>query len=337
MSLDRPTFERIARALRDDAGRYFPRRTVTDVEIVETIPRPYSQLARFVIRYSDGMERAYAKLYRHPRLGHEHNRSSVEREYGAHEALHRAFENIEGCGVVRPIASFAELGGWVMEEIDGRTLEQELSRKGPRWAGSRSRESLIASLDKAGLWLRHLQESFRQEGSTTLADSGILQEIDQLVENTVEMNEADKDRLRAHVSNLVAAHGTPPLPLVGQHGECYAPHHIFIRDGELLVFDITGIKYGPPYEDLANLWIGLEALRKYPVFSRSTVADLQSALLQGFSQGQELDTAAFEIYQIKNMLKLLDSIGRISVTDWRAGIRRAIGLRFVKGWLRDRS
>jgi hypothetical protein len=337
MNLDRATFDHIVDALQQEAPLYFEGRAVTDVQIVETIPRPYSQLARVLIRFTDGEERAYIKLYRHPRLGDDHNSSSAKREHDAHAMLYEAFKEIEGCGVVRPIASFSELGGWVMEEIAGRTLEQELSRSATRWSGKRARQDLQKTLWQAGAFLRHFQQEFRQEDSISVEACGVLSEIDELLDRSDSMGTANAARVRAHVARLVAAQGNKPLPVVGQHGECYAPHHIFVRGGELLVFDITGIKYGPEYEDLSNLWVSLEALLKYPLFSRSVVGDLQAALLQGFKEGTEIQRAAFEIFQIKNMLRLLDSLRRISVTDWRAGVRRLVGLRFVRRWILKRT
>jgi len=337
MTIDLGSIEEIISRLGRSPESYFPDRMVDDIRLEKTIPRPYSQLARIRIGFSDGVERAYIKIYRHPRLGSGHNRSSAEREHDAHATLFEAFRGVDSCSVVRPIASFPDLGGWVMEAVEGPTLAEELHRKGHRLASPKASKTLLRAVAEAGTWLDHLHRQIRRDESVSVEECGVLEDITTLLEQSTALDDLERQQMAAYAQNLVRQLGTDRLDVVGQHGECYAPHHIFVTNGRLLVFDITGIKYGPLFEDLSNLWVGLEALRKYPLFSEPDVQRLQRAFLEGYGSDIDPQNPALALYELKNMLKLSSSWSRGAAKDWRGWARRSNGRWFIRRWLAGRA
>jgi len=307
------------------------------VRIVRTIIRPYSQLARASIRFRDGeVLKTYIKLYRHPKLPHTHNQDSAEREHSAHKTLHEAFQGLDGCTVVRPIAVFREWGGWVMENVDGRTLDSILRTKGNRISSVFSMAKLRRYASLTGRWLQHFQRSTRHDATVSLESAGVRQEIESALEDCEAFAREERDRIIDCSERLCSQTTQTSLGVVGQHGECFTPHHIFVSKGRVVVFDITGIKDGPAYEDLASLWVSLEAMLKYPLFKASDVEELQAAYLEGFSAEREIDESVFQLYVLKHMLKLLASWTRRSKGASFAALRSSAGRRFARNWLLNR-
>ena len=333
---DHDALRDVVRSLEAGATEFFPGKELRGIELEGWILREYSHLAMLRVRFAAGDRKICVKFYRHPHRAHDFNAASASKEYEAHRRLSAVFEGIESYSVIEPVAGFPEQGAWAMEFVEGRTLDAVLRSKGNRLASSRSGDDLRRYARLAGQWLQRLQEGTRGDGEPGDEHPGPIGAIRSKLETEGLFTDAERRRILDCAERLCREVGELSAPVVGMHGECFTPHHVFVSDGRIVVFDITGIRYGPPYEDLVSFWVGLEALLKYPVFRRRDIDRLQAAYLEGYAPDFPLSETAFELYKLKHMLGLLNSLHRSSKSSRMRAVRTWAGRSFVKNWVLER-
>ena len=193
----------------------------------------------------------------------------------------------------------------VMERAPGESLDRLFARG--------ERAPLLAALERAGTWLREMQDATRR-------DSGADAVFDEVIATAKNDARGDARLLRALDRKVEAAH------VVGHHGDFW-PGNLFIDGDRVTVIDFEGFRDGLPLEDVAYFLIRVELLaRRF----RVRAAGLDEAFLRGYG---EIDRDALRLFTITKGLRTLanDTGGNLPLPQrlWmrnviRGAIRRAL-------------
>lgn len=210
---------------------------------------------------------------------------SARIEYTVLDALQRDMTTtVDGItySVPRPLLLDTTQASVIMNRAAGTPLDRIIS------AARRSRDfpTLEASLQRAGSWLRLMQQSSRTGGD----GNALLAEL-------IDAAPAGAD-VRSKLHALRETLG--PLPVVGHHGDLW-PGNVFLSDRSVEVIDFEGYRDGLPLEDATYLLSYLELLplagRDYPRMER--------AFLAGFTGGEPPDRAALELFRVLHAIRTL--------------------------------
>ncbi len=193
----------------------------------------------------------------------------------------------------------------VMERAPGISLDRLFARAEP--------QHLLHALERAGAWLREMQEA-------TLAAADGTALLRHLLATAATDANGDASLLRA------LDRGIAIPPVVGHHGD-YWPGNIFVDDERVTVIDFEGFREGLPLEDVAYFLIRVELLaRRF----RVRVPGLDAAFLRGYG---DVDRDALCLFTVTKGLRTLanDTGGNLPLPQrlWmrnviRGAIRRAI-------------
>ena len=193
----------------------------------------------------------------------------------------------------------------VMERAPGVPLDRLFARAEPA--------TLLGDLERAGRWLREMQNATRRE-------DGGPEVLDEVLATARGDANGDPALLRA-IAQPIA-----PPPVTGHHGDFW-PGNIFIHGDRVTVIDLEGFRDGLPLEDVAYFLIRVELLaRRFRV--RTT--GLADAFLRGYG---EVDRDALRLFTITKGLRTLanDTGGNLPLPQrlWmrrviRGAIRRAL-------------
>ncbi|MGZ5431422.1 MAG: aminoglycoside phosphotransferase family protein [Thermoanaerobaculia bacterium] len=193
----------------------------------------------------------------------------------------------------------------VMERAPGVSLDRLFARAEP--------DRLLPALERAGAWLREMQNATRgaDDGTAVLRD---------VLATAVKDANGDARILRALERRI------GDQPVVGHHGD-YWPGNIFVEGERVTVIDFEGFREGLPLEDVAYFLIRVELLaRRF----RVRIPGLGEAFLRGYG---ELDREVLRLFTITKGLRTLanDTGGDLPLPQrlWmrnviRGTIRRAI-------------
>lgn len=193
----------------------------------------------------------------------------------------------------------------VMERAPGLPLDRLFARAEPR--------RLLHALERAGAWLREMQDATRgaTDGDAVLRD---------ILATAVDDAGGDAKILRA------LERGVGGQSVVGHHGD-YWPGNVFVDGERVTVIDFEGFREGLPLEDVAYFLIRVELLaRRF----RVRTPGLGEAFLRGYG---EVDREALRLFTITKGLRTLanDTGGNLPLPQrlWmrkviRGAIRRAL-------------
>jgi hypothetical protein len=214
---------------------------------------------------------------------------SARIEYTVLNSLHRGMTTtLDGVTYSVPRALLLDVprASVIMQRAAGTPLDRIVS------AARRARDfaTLERSLERAGTWLRLMQQSTRKDGDGNA-----------LLASFIDAAPADAN-VRAWLHSRRKEVGA--LPIVGQHGDLW-PGNLFLSERSVEVIDFEGFRDGLPLEDAAYLLSYLELLplagRDYPRMER--------AFLAGFTRGEPLDRAALDLFRVLHAIRTL---GRMS-------------------------
>lgn len=193
----------------------------------------------------------------------------------------------------------------VMERAPGVPLDRLFARA--------ERRRLLDALERAGAWLREMQNATPgpADGTAVLRD---------VLATAMKDANGDPRILRA------LERGIADQPVVGHHGD-YWPGNVFVDGERVTVIDFEGFREGLALEDVAYFLIRVELLaRRF----RVRIPGLGDAFLRGYG---EVDRGALRLFTITKGLRTLanDTGGNLPFPQrlWmrkviRGAIRRAI-------------
>lgn len=192
----------------------------------------------------------------------------------------------------------------VMERAPGVSLDRLFARAEPH--------RLLPALERAGAWLREMQDATRR-GS----DSAVLDEVLATARKDANGDAALLRALDRHIG---------PQPVAGHHGDFW-PGNVFVDGDRVTVIDFEGFRDGLPLEDVAYFLIRVELLaRRF----RVRIPGLGDAFLRGYGA---VDRDALRLFTITKGLRTLanDTGGNLPLPQrlWmrrviRGAIRRAL-------------
>jgi tRNA A-37 threonylcarbamoyl transferase component Bud32 len=192
----------------------------------------------------------------------------------------------------------------VMERAPGVSLDRLFARAEPH--------RLLPALERAGVWLREMQNATRRDSGPAI--------LDEVLATARKDAKGDAKLLRA-LDRKVGEQ-----PVVGHHGDFW-PGNLFIDGDRVTVIDFEGFRDGLPLEDVAYFLIRVELLaRRF----RVRIRGLDEAFLRGYG---DVDRDALRLFTITKGLRTLanDTGGNLPLPQrlWmrrviRGAIRRAI-------------
>jgi hypothetical protein len=315
---------KLAEYLRDELGE-----TLIRLETFRVYRKPYSVSTMLKAVTRKESHRFVAKQA----LLHASNASIVDCskqaavEYDVLCQLHPGFENVENCGVPRPVAVLPEANTFVMEFVDGYLLEEKLRYLRP-FSSRVEFAQLSDNFYHCGRWLRHFHQftGYREGG---------IQALDPVIkrcESRLEMIEkagsprCPKEfcrRAGEFVRDQVEALAGQQVLVSGRHPD-FGPWNILGSQNGVTVLDFFGFGDAPLPDDILKMLVYLDAIRHNPACSSRRVAGLRERFLAGLGQLPAVP---------RPLAMICEAMQRITAV---AGVVTATGGHVVRRWERAR-
>lgn len=266
-------------------------------------------------------------------------RERVIREFDALDRLHRALESQPGISVPQPVLCLPDQMTLVLEEKDGRSLQDLILDYTRNGATDADWERLARAFRAAGRYIA-LQQDLLGLPHETL-DVGEL----------LAYNEDKIDRLERlggippEMASVVRAENCRLGGLVGNgrqraavvtHGD-YSPGNVLLHDETIVVLDFGMAGRGSIFQDLSYCHEYLERylMRYHNRPRQEIIRRLEAALLEGYDPQVHSEMPLFRLGQMRHQLNyLLNS--HEPTTGLRRYVRkldRARGLRSLRAWV----
>ena len=247
--------------------------------------RPTSQVLRVRCRTHRRTRHYYVRMFRlrHDGPSRQALETRIIREFETTDRVWRQLAGTDGFSSARPVACFPEHLAIVSEEAEGRTLSDVLQRSAAWHPGEPALRELEAILRRVGGWLRVFQET---AVCGTYSLNALRDYIDIRLRKLVaapraRFGERNRSAVLQYFDRTAARAASSDLRDTLVHGD-FAPANILIDGSKVVVLDFAMAGRGSRYHDVTRAYSQLGLLAMKPQFSRSTVARLQRALLDGF-------------------------------------------------------
>lgn len=322
-------FSPILDDLEANALEYFGTSPVR-LTLAAALDRPFSHVLRVRVDGESGQRsHVFVKVFK-PRLvagGAEILRARVVRDFETTLAIHEAMSGSKQFGAVRPVACYPEHLTIVTEEVAGPTLLHLLLREGTWFPPVETMRRLLDTMGMLGQWIRTFQAIPDQEGFVAAAD--LVEYIDVRLRRLVShpgspIDEGRRQRVLAHIRALCQEVPSDEFRRVRVHSDL-ALENILVPPGRIVVLDFAMADSGTRVQDLTRVFVQLDLLHIKPYVRRSTIRELQQALIAGF------DTALSEQAPVFRLLVLLHRINHLTTASVRpARLPERLYNRFVR-------
>jgi hypothetical protein len=277
----------VLETLRPDAQRLYGV-TALELHVQERISRPFSDIAKVRLDAPVRLPALYVKLARPRRDGDEERAfmtRRVEHDFAITRQIHAAMDHCGEFAVVRPVACYPEHLAIVTEEAPGLTLLAAIERRGRWWQGANEADTLDRGVSRVGQWLDRFQATGPVDGE--IAPEGIVEYVDIRLRRLVAHPQAafaagDRERILRALDDRLSATSAAALRPVAIHADL-ALGNVIVSPERVVVLDLAMTGTGNRYHDLAHLFMQLGLMRFKPQFGGGRIAQLQSALLRGYT------------------------------------------------------
>lgn len=303
-----------------------------DLEVLQHIERPFSELVRVRLASPTSSRCLYVKRYKPKGQGQEQwllARDRVTRDYHASLRVIDRVGGVSGYAAVRPVACYPEDLALITEELPGETLTQTIERSARGWPRRPELDRLAAVLARVGGWIRLFQGE-RADQSGSLALASMREYLDVRLRKIVAssndpFDEADRQRLLDWFDRVAAQVAGSELIGVPVHADL-CPANVLVHAGTIAVIDFAMASTGGLYLDLARMYTQLEFMQAKPWFRRQVIAELQRALLRGYDPLLRPDRPLFALFLLQHtmtqFLKLTLRPGRSTARMWNGYVRQ---------------
>lgn len=260
-------------------------------------------------------------------------RSEVDRALHEYRVLGSLAEMIDDTTLTVPrVLLFNESAATlVMERAQGKTLDTFFAATA---ANAATVDRLADGIRGAGAWLAAMQMATRREADGTV----LLGELVATAIADAEMMAATTRSLRWHHRRIVQRLrilerrvSRRLLTVTGHHGD-YWPGNIFIDGRRITVIDFEGFRDGVPLEDVAYFLIRCEMLRRR---FRLPYPNVLHWFLEGYSDGQQPDAEALELFTLTKGLRTLANGTGLELPMPQRIYTRSLIRKAVLGAMRD--
>ena len=277
----------VLEALRPDAQRLYGV-TSLELHVQERISRPFSDIAKVRLDAPVLLPALYVKIARPRREGAEERAfmtRRVEHDFTITRQIHSAMDHCGEFAVVRPVACYPEHLAIVTEEAPGLTLLAAIERGARWWQAAGEADPLDRAVSRVGQWLERFQVAGVIEGA--VAPEDIVSYVDIRLRRLVEHPQAafsgdDRERVLRALDDRLAATTIDDLRAVAIHADL-ALGNVIVSPERVVVLDLAMTGAGNRYHDLTHLFMQLGLMRFKPQFGGGRIAQLQSALLRGYT------------------------------------------------------
>lgn len=306
--------ESIAQIKPDMWETSLPIGTFHDLEIDRVISRPFSRVARCVVKGADDTRAVFVKVYRNVMdKPSEEYVEKIQREYDITKFWYDLLEGSDEFRVVKPVLALPEKFIFVSEESKGENLFDIITGKAGFFPSNEDMKLLNRALLKVGNWLRYKESRLEpEEGLYSIPE--LLDYINVRLEILKELPgkpfpDSYSNRIRSFFERYGETISDTERRMTITHSD-FNPGNILIGKDNVTVLDF-GRRVTESYLlDVCKLHFQLYLLTLKPQFRSSTIAQLQQSLLEGFGDIHADEKLMFRFLTIRNVVTHLTNILR---------------------------
>lgn len=300
--------EQILSEIRQTAAKLYPARTeLRNVRIVGHTPKTDHYIYDIVIDFSEGNERAYAKVYR-SKSGSNSARFLAAAETQNMHGIHSLVAAGKLTGIPRPLGDFSHFGAVVAEKLTGIPL-QSIIMKAALLPGYSDCGVLRDAARVTGEWLRAFHDITAD--SPAIFDQDILlSELEKLC-HSCKGEGLDDASIRKILSGTrsILAKNKRAVPHSAVLNE-FTPLNVVVGDGGVGFCDFSKMsRKSNSLQDAALFLAAVEALEKYPFCNRLITTEVQEAFLRAYG-ATEAEEQVLRVLKMKALLAMFAQ-GRI--------------------------
>lgn len=306
------TFGPLLQRLQDESQQLFGAPRIT-VEPLNHIRRPFSEVLRVNVRDGERSRYAFVKIFKVPEPGEDQvaiMRRRIARDFATTERVYQIFKSQPGLASVKPIACYPEQLALVTEQVVGETLRDLLQRQAVLRLNKEAVAKLSHTFGQVGAWLKTFQEAepsgkqFPLERLRKYVDDRLLKLVNSAGSG---FTAADRAGVLRYLDARCADVPDEDLREVSIHADL-CPENVMVNDSDVVLLDFTMAKAGAIYHDLTHMFMYAELLKRKPLYRRSVVNALQTAMLHGYDPELRPDRALFKVLLLQHVITHLASV-----------------------------
>lgn len=295
--------DQIVSELRKTVPRLYPNRAeLRNIRVVGHTPKTDHYIYDMVIDFTDGSERAYAKLYRAAKSTTQNARTMAATETRNLERAYQLVESGKLTGIPRPLGDFSEQCAVVAEKLGGIPL-QSIIMKAALLPGYSDHGVLSTAARATGEWLK----KFHQLTATAPANFNhdeLLSELEKLCHNCKGegLDDASIKKIMSGTHTILSK-SKKPLPHSAVLCD-FTPLNVNLGDNGIGFCDFAKMTHsGSSLHDVALFLASVEALEKYPFCNRQITTEVQDQFLDSYG-ASEAEQQVLKILKMKALLAM---------------------------------
>jgi len=327
MSLQQ-SIDEIKPAMWEDA---FPIGTFQELKVDKVISRPFSRVARCLVKGSAETRAVFVKVYRNimDKPSAEYV-EKIQREYDITKFWYELLEGSEQFCVVKPLLVIPEKFIFVSEESRGENLFDMITQNAGFFSSASDIEQLTKAMFNVGRWLQYKETRLSpEEGLYSIPDlldyvNVRLEILDSLPGKPLSLSY--QQRIRSFFQRYGDTVADEERRMTITHSD-FNPGNILVDNETVTVLDF-GRRVTESYLlDVCKLHFQLYVLTFKPQFRSATIARLQQALLEGFGDPNADQKLMFRFLTIRNVTTHLTNILRSKQPSVKARVYNQYVLR----------
>ena len=289
--------------------------TIQSYDILQVNERPYSHVARCVLRGTDGEKRVYVKIYKPFRYGKRKDYSEkIVREFKTTLFWYQKLKDIDGVGTIKPLYIFPGDYTIITEETPGKRFVDMLPRlKYISTPGTRRHMRTV--LFNIGRWLQVFQQ-IGEIKDQRFNPGDLIADVDLRLRRLVDykglyFDNDDRHRILSALHKMARDVTREELRICLLHQD-FSLSNILINNDEVVLLDFNDIQKGSIYFDVSRFFHQLEMLTFQPAFRKRVVKDLQRSFLKGYGTPDITEHALFRMFLVRHSFTQLIKIARFN-------------------------
>lgn len=294
-----------------------------DLQIGKIIKRPYSYVAKCLLKGSDSETYVHVKYYKNSKLPENEMQGLVEQDFQRLSYWNDKFKGSARYCVVQPLFIIPEKYIIITKDIPGNDLLRMITQNAAFFPSENRMKVLRRSLQDTGGWLQYFQSL-----SPETDEKFSIDEFSDYLDVRLKILCEDKrrrfpDKYRKQILNYISQNSASisgeELRIAFCHGD-FNLGNIIVTEAQ-----VTGLDFGARNKssfllDVSRIYHQLFLLHFKPQFRLSVIRELQKALLEGFGHPQADRLMIFKFLLIRHTLTHLVGITRF----WQKGFKERL-------------
>lgn len=329
-------FEPVLARLERDASAHFNGLSIRLVP-AGLQERPFSHVLRLGVYSGEApspMSHLFVKVFKQkviPQAGPDAMRLRVAHDFEATTQAYAAMAGYVDVGAVPPVACYPDLLAIATEQVEGPTLMEYLTSNAAWWPTRARRAEMRETMTRVGRWIRVFQATGPTGDVSSMSD--LRHYIDIRLERLVQhsrgrFTDADRDRVLRHIANLGAAIAPEEFRQVSVHSDL-SLGNLIVSGSRIVVLDFAMRQLDTWLHDVTKVFLQVGLLSVKPHVTGGVIAQLQSALLEGFDPSLTADRPLFRLIMLLHRVNHLSALYMNRAGFVQQLYNRAVGRRHL--------